>query len=113
MFIFEKQKLWMFFCKLIIFLSVALTLKDPYIDRPLPHIIGTEEWHKKWHVGLRESPSDSENEASSEKFSDTDSETDLPISNRTTATVTTTTTTAQVENKIIWSVYFLCLFFHC
>lgn len=56
--------------------------KDPYINRPLPYIIGSDEWHKKWHVGLRESSSESENEEISEKYSDSDSELDLPVSNR-------------------------------
>lgn len=65
------------------FSSFALTLKDPYINRPLPNVIGTEEWHKNWHVGLQETSSESENEATPEKYSDTDSETDdLPVSNR-------------------------------
>lgn len=64
------------------FCSYVLRLKDPYIERPLPLVIGTDEWYKKWHAGLKESSSESESDKSSEKFSDTDSETDLPISNR-------------------------------
>lgn len=79
-------------------------MKDPYYDRPLPHIIGSEEWHKKWHVGLQESSSESENEAAvSEKFSDTDSETDLPVSNRATNTV-------QVVSVKCISLYPVCWF---
>lgn len=29
-------------------------LKDRYKDRPLPYLIGTKEWHEKWHIGLAE-----------------------------------------------------------
>lgn len=53
--------------------------KDLYIERPLPYIIGTTEWHKSWHVGLEDSSSDSETEKVSENFSESDSESDLPI----------------------------------
>ncbi|XP_045466893.1 WASH complex subunit 2 isoform X2 [Harmonia axyridis] len=45
---------------------------DPYINRRLPLVIGSEEWHKKWHIGLEET--DSENENSSEKLSDSEKE---------------------------------------
>lgn len=62
--------------------SFVLRPKDPYIDRPLPYVIGTDEWNKKLHVGLVDSSSESEDEQVSEKFSDTDSESDLPIINR-------------------------------
>lgn len=47
---------------------------DPYIDRPLPYVIGTQEWHKYWHVGLGFSSSDSELENDQEQFSESDSE---------------------------------------
>ena len=62
--------------------SYVLRPKDPYLNRPLPHVIGTEEWHKKWHVGLLESSSESETEQLSEKFSESDSESDLPVTNK-------------------------------
>lgn len=62
--------------------SYVLRPKDPYLNRPLPYVIGTEEWHKKWHVGLLESSSESETEQLSEKFSDSDSESDLPVTNK-------------------------------
>lgn len=32
--------------------------KDPYQDRPLPYLIGSKEWHEKWHIGLVESDMD-------------------------------------------------------
>lgn len=47
---------------------------DPYIDRPLPYVIGTADWHKYWHVGLAHSSSDSEVENEQEQFSETESE---------------------------------------
>lgn len=45
--------------------SVIYQPKDPYKNRPLPHLIGSKEWHQKWHVGLllsdAEDNSDNEN----------------------------------------------------
>lgn len=35
--------------------------KNPYKHRPLPYLIGSKEWHEKWHIGLVEEDSD-ENE---------------------------------------------------
>ncbi|KAF2882466.1 hypothetical protein ILUMI_23691 [Ignelater luminosus] len=64
------------------FPSFVLRPKDPYIDRPLPYVIGTDDWHKKWHVGLLDSSSESEAEKNSERYSDSDSESDLPVQNR-------------------------------
>lgn len=29
--------------------------KDPYHNRPLPYLIGSKEWHEKWHIGLIDS----------------------------------------------------------
>ncbi|KAJ8963320.1 hypothetical protein NQ318_018789 [Aromia moschata] len=58
--------------------SYVLQSKDLYGDRPLPLIIGTEEWYKKWHVGLTDSSSDSESDKVSETYSDSDSEDHLP-----------------------------------
>jgi hypothetical protein len=59
--------------------NYVLRPKDLYIDRPLPYVIGSEEWHKNWHVGLEDSSSDSETEKVSDQFSESDSESDLPI----------------------------------
>lgn len=59
------------------FFSIILRPKDPYIERPLPYIIGTEEWYKKWHVGLEDTSSEGESEKLSEEFSNSDSESDL------------------------------------
>ncbi|EDO63613.1 AGAP007833-PA, partial [Anopheles gambiae str. PEST] len=49
--------------------------KFSFIERPLPHVIGSKEWQNKWHVGLI----DSEDESSSdrkEEYSESPSETD-------------------------------------
>lgn len=54
-----------------------LKLKDPYIDRPLPYLIGTENWQKKWHVGLLPSDDESESEKEQDVYS-SDSDTTLP-----------------------------------
>lgn len=32
--------------------------KDQYADRPLPYLIGSKEWHEKWHIGLNEEDSE-------------------------------------------------------
>ncbi|RZB39905.1 WASH complex subunit FAM21A, partial [Asbolus verrucosus] len=57
--------------------NYVLRPKDLYLDRPLPYVIGSEEWHKSLHVGLEVSSSDSETENVSDKFSESDSESDL------------------------------------
>ncbi|XP_044260910.1 WASH complex subunit 2 isoform X2 [Tribolium madens] len=59
--------------------NYVLRPKDLYIDRPLPYVIGSEEWHRTWHVGLEDSSSGSETEKVSDNFSESDSESDLPI----------------------------------
>ncbi|XP_058815524.1 WASH complex subunit 2 [Topomyia yanbarensis] len=43
--------------------------KYPYISRPLPHIIGSQEWREKWHAGLIDSEEESEAEIK-EQYSD-------------------------------------------
>ncbi|KAK9876356.1 hypothetical protein WA026_012665 [Henosepilachna vigintioctopunctata] len=59
--------------------SYVYRRKDHYLHRPLPYVIGSEEWHKKWHVGLLES-SDSEIEKSaSDKFSDSEIDDDFEM----------------------------------
>ena len=43
----------------------------PYINRPLPHIIGSREWHEKWHAGLLESDDEPmDTEAKDDYYSD-------------------------------------------
>lgn len=50
------------FCKYFEF-SVVYRPKDPYKHRPLPYLIGSKEWHEKWHIGLVEEESEeSDNE---------------------------------------------------
>ncbi|XP_017786382.1 PREDICTED: WASH complex subunit FAM21 [Nicrophorus vespilloides] len=61
--------------------SYVLQPKNPYLQRPLPYVIGTEQWYKNWHVGLEDSSSEEEAEEP-DKFSDTDSESNLPIADR-------------------------------
>lgn len=34
--------------------SIIFRPKDPYQNRPLPYLIGSKEWHEKWHIGLEE-----------------------------------------------------------
>lgn len=63
--------------------SFVLQPKDPYANRHLPYVIGTEEWYKKWHVGLLETSSESEEEKLSEKFSESESEDELGVINKT------------------------------
>lgn len=43
--------------------------KYPYISRPLPHIIGSQEWRDKWHAGLIDSEEESDTETK-EQYSD-------------------------------------------
>lgn len=53
--------------------------KDLYIDRPLPYLIGSDEWYQHFHVGLEDSSGESESEKVSDTFSESNSESDLPI----------------------------------
>lgn len=50
-----------------LFFSVIFRPKDAYQNRPLPYLIGSKEWHEKWHIGLEEDESDeSDNENADE-----------------------------------------------
>lgn len=44
-------------CAFTIF-SVIFRPKDPYCNRPLPHLIGSKDWQEKWHIGLIDSDAD-------------------------------------------------------
>lgn len=55
--------------------SVILRAKDPYQDRPLPYVIGSEKWKNSCKIGL-ESSSDSEHQED-EGDMDEESESDL------------------------------------
>lgn len=64
--------------------SVIYQPKDPYKNRPLPHLIGSKEWHEKWHVGLllsdAEDNSDNENVDAMSESSSESSSSDMPRS---------------------------------
>lgn len=47
-----------------------------YAHRPLPPVIGTQEWYQKWHVDIPSS--DSESDKVSDIYSESDSEDNLP-----------------------------------
>lgn len=47
-----------------------------YGHRPLPPVIGTEEWYQRWHLDIPSSESESDH--MSDVFSDSDSEDNLP-----------------------------------
>ncbi|XP_066144694.1 WASH complex subunit 2-like isoform X2 [Euwallacea fornicatus] len=56
----------------------VLQPKDPYMDRPLPYLVGSDNWVKKQHIGLLISD-ESESEPDQEDvYSSSDSETYLP-----------------------------------
>ncbi|OXU28146.1 hypothetical protein TSAR_006961 [Trichomalopsis sarcophagae] len=54
--------------------SVILRPKDPYQDRPLPYVIGTEQWKSSNKIGLESSSSESEqnDDDDEDSASDTD-----------------------------------------
>lgn len=54
----------------------VLKPKDMYAHRPLPPVIGTEEWYKKWHLDILSS--DSESDKVSDDYSESDSDDNLP-----------------------------------
>uniref|UniRef100_A0A182JZT9 FAM21/CAPZIP domain-containing protein n=1 Tax=Anopheles christyi TaxID=43041 RepID=A0A182JZT9_9DIPT len=49
--------------------------KYSFIERPLPHVIGSKEWQNKWHVGLIDSDDESSSDRK-EEYSESPSETD-------------------------------------
>ncbi|KAG5900057.1 hypothetical protein JTB14_016031 [Gonioctena quinquepunctata] len=56
--------------------SFVLKPKDMYVNRPLPPIIGTDEWYKRWNS--EDSSSDNESNKMSDIYSESDSEDNLP-----------------------------------
>ncbi|ETN65839.1 hypothetical protein AND_002375 [Anopheles darlingi] len=46
-----------------------------FIERPLPHVIGSKEWQNKWHVGLIDSDDESSSDRK-EEYSESSSDTD-------------------------------------
>lgn len=38
--------------------SVIFRPKNLYEHRPLPYLIGSKDWHEKWHIGLVDEDSD-------------------------------------------------------
>ncbi|XP_055543336.1 WASH complex subunit 2 [Wyeomyia smithii] len=52
--------------------------KYPYINRPLPYVIGSPEWKEKWHVGLIDSEEESETECKEQYSDSSDSERIFP-----------------------------------
>ncbi|XP_050089080.1 WASH complex subunit 2 [Anopheles aquasalis] len=46
-----------------------------FIERPLPHVIGSKEWQSKWHVGLIDSDDESSSDRK-EEYSESSSDTD-------------------------------------
>lgn len=46
-----------------IYCSVIFRPKDPYGNRPLPHLIGSKQWQEKWHIGLVDADDTTENDA--------------------------------------------------
>ncbi|XP_046742132.1 WASH complex subunit 2-like isoform X2 [Diprion similis] len=55
--------------------SIILRPKDPYQDRPLPYVIGSEKWKNSSKIGLETSSSDSEHQEEDESESDSDDDT--------------------------------------
>lgn len=54
--------------------SVVLRARDPYQDRPLPYVIGTEKWKTSSKIGLESSSSESEQMEEDEEESSSDAE---------------------------------------
>ncbi|KAJ6641565.1 WASH complex subunit 2 [Pseudolycoriella hygida] len=48
--------------------------KNPYLDRPLPYLIGSKQWNDKWHIGLIESDEEVMSDEEKEEFSQSSSE---------------------------------------
>ncbi|XP_055639668.1 WASH complex subunit 2 [Toxorhynchites rutilus septentrionalis] len=48
--------------------------KYPYIDRPLPYIIGSQKWREKWHVGLIDSEEETDSDTKQQFSDSSDSE---------------------------------------
>ncbi|XP_038219840.1 WASH complex subunit 2A [Zerene cesonia] len=84
---------------------LILKPKDMYHHRPLPYVIGSQMWRKKWHAGLMVEDSDTDSAGSKpppgEVYSDsepelTDTQTDKQIRD---VTVTSSNTSAEVSTN--------------
>ncbi|XP_066249358.1 WASH complex subunit 2 isoform X2 [Euwallacea similis] len=56
----------------------VLQPKDPYIDRSLPYLVGSDSWVKKQHIGLLISDESESEQEQEDVYSSSDSETYLP-----------------------------------
>lgn len=61
--------------------SVVCRPRNPYLNRPLPHLIASKQWNDKWHIGLIESDEEvMSDEEPEEEFSQSSSEGEDSIS---------------------------------
>lgn len=83
--------------------------RDPYLNRPLPHLIGSKQWIEKWHIGLIESDEEVLSEEEPEQFSqsseDEDEEESISNSPQTSNAPTTSesdfATSAHIPRKFL------------
>lgn len=54
----ERSLVYCFFLICINENSVIFRPKSLYEHRPLPYLIGSKDWHEKWHIGLIDEDSD-------------------------------------------------------
>lgn len=52
--------------------SVIFQAKDLYAHRKLPYLIGSKEWHEKWHIGLNDEESEESDNENVEEEDDED-----------------------------------------
>ncbi|XP_031616468.1 WASH complex subunit 2 [Contarinia nasturtii] len=63
--------------------SIVFRPKNLYEHRPLPYLIGSKEWHEKWHIGLIDEESDGSDNESSVSLSSSSAESissNVPVS---------------------------------
>lgn len=56
---------------------------NPYLNRPLPYLIGSKQWNDKWHIGLVESDEEVLSDEEAEEFSQSSDEDSISISPQT------------------------------
>lgn len=57
--------------------------RNPYLNRHLPHLIGSKQWNDKWHIGLIESDEEVLSDEEVEEFSQSEDGDSISISPQT------------------------------
>lgn len=68
-----QRSMCILYSRVFIVSSIIFRPKDPYRDRPLPHLIGSKDWQEKWHIGLVDSDAEDVSENTIDEMSESSS----------------------------------------